>query len=879
MLRTIPVVSAVAALSLTLLASSTSAVVPTRNMQLLAHFDEWPGPPDGFNYSACWSYVHPDGREYAVLGVSTGTAIYNVTRPDSAYRVAFIPGPGPCVWREMKSYRNWIYVSSECQGTNDGVQIIRMIDPENPVLVGTYKTNFTTAHTVSVDTTRALLILNGTRRPIISGGLEATGMRILSLAIPEAPLEVSWWPGGSIPVSTLNYVHDSFPIGNRLYTSSIYLGHERILDFTNPAAPSVLVDWTYPGAFTHNSWPDPAGTTLFVTDEVNGEPLKIFDISSLTSPSLVGTWTDNPQAIVHNARMLGNELYLANYTEGVRILDASDPWHPAEFAWADSWPGASGGYYGVWDVCPYFPSGTVIASDIQTGLYVYRPLRNYGILEAQVVEEGSGTPIAGAKVRLTGTGDSATTRDDGLVRFAPDPGVTEVQATAFGFDPVSASPDVPLGGTVPVVLSLPRKPVVDFTGVVRRTSDGAGLGDADVVLTDTPVRGRSDSTGAYLLGSVPSDEYDVHVGRPGYVPLSYERQVAPPSASQDFSLSSAATWDALESPSGWTVGAPGDNATGGIWVRVAPLGTGYEPAARPSLATAGRDTGIAPSSRGSGCGCSIESCAMGAPCGCGCAVGGPDGGEAAGITSSQVAPGEDRTPDPGSLCFVTGQGMDPNNLGEADVDNGKTSLTSPRLDLTGLAQPAIGFWRWFYSTGADPNDWLAVFLSNNDGVSWVPVDTLRGLHNHWNEVTIRVTDFLPATSQMRVRFVAADLGSGGIVEGGIDDLMTYDAAAPVSSPPPTQNGRIAFRAPQPNPSSGSTLLTLSLPKALPLEVVIVDSRGGLVRRLFRGRAPAGELPIVWEGVDSDGRPVAAGLYFALARGEGLHAATRMVRVH
>ena len=82
------------------------------------------------------------------------------------------------------------------------------------------------------------------------------GMRILSLANPENPVELTWWPGGAIPMPTLYYVHDSVPIGNRLYTSSIYLGYERILDFTNPAAPTEIASWTYPGAFTHNAWPD-----------------------------------------------------------------------------------------------------------------------------------------------------------------------------------------------------------------------------------------------------------------------------------------------------------------------------------------------------------------------------------------------------------------------------------------------------------------------------------------------------------------------------------------------------------------------------------------------------------------------------------------------
>jgi len=61
------------------------------------------------------------------------------------------------------------------------------------------------------------------------------------------------------------------------------------------------------------------------------------------NPVEVNGITCNPQAIVHNAHVKGNELYLSNYTEGIRILDLSDPAHPAEFGWADSYPGPRAG--------------------------------------------------------------------------------------------------------------------------------------------------------------------------------------------------------------------------------------------------------------------------------------------------------------------------------------------------------------------------------------------------------------------------------------------------------------------------------------------------------------------------------------------------------
>ena len=321
-----------AALPLAWLAVAPSALaqIPMRNMTLKSHFDDYPSPSGSTNYSACWSYIHSDGREYAVIGAGGGTAIYNVTNPGNAYRVGFIPGPNS-PWREMKSYRNWIYVVSEGGGTGEGLQIIRMTDPEHPALAATYTANFHLAHTVSVDTARALLVCNGTRLNLGGGnGYSQSGMRILSIANPEAPVERSYWPAIALPIPDSLYVHDCVMVGNRLYASSVYSGILRVLDVTDTAAPTQITSWTYPGAFTHNSWPDASGNWLYVTDEVNGQLLKIFNISNLASPVLFNGFTPNPAAIVHNAHVKGSELYLSSYTEGVRILDASDPGHPAD---------------------------------------------------------------------------------------------------------------------------------------------------------------------------------------------------------------------------------------------------------------------------------------------------------------------------------------------------------------------------------------------------------------------------------------------------------------------------------------------------------------------------------------------------------------------
>jgi hypothetical protein len=231
------------------------------------------------------------------------------------------------------------------------------------------------------------------------------------------------------------------------------------------------------------------------------------------------------------------------------------------------------------------------------------------------------------------------------------------------------------------------------------------------------------------------------------------------------------------------------------------------------------------------------------------------------------------------MCFVTGQGTIPTNIDEADVDYGKTTLTSPALDLSGMVDPTVGWWQWFYTQFGAPEDWLAILISNDNGATWVPVDTTRGMHNYWYERTLRVADCVTPTNQTRLRFVAADYGAYSVVEAGIDDIITYDAALyPVAVPGGGALARLAFRAPRPNPSFGPVGLVLDLPRADWLDVEVLDLAGRRVRALHRGPAAAGPLPLRWDGTDEAGRAAPAGIYFARARTATERVETRFARL-
>jgi len=151
-----------------------------------------------------------------------------------------------------------------------------------------------------------------------------------------------------------------------------------------------------------------------------------------------------------------------------------------------------------------------------------------------------------------------------------------------------------------------------------------------------------------------------------------------------------------------------------------------------------------------------------------------------GIPQATVAqPGADHTDPPGQNCWVTGRqaGADQNSF---DVDGGRTTLLSPVIDLLGAdASMRLGYWRWYSnSAGSAPNlDTFTVDISANAGAAWTSVEIVGpagpGTSGGWLYHEVRITDFVPLTATMQLRFIASDIGSTSTIEAAIDDVSFY----------------------------------------------------------------------------------------------------------
>ncbi len=374
---------------------------PCRGVDLYAYVPLDAMHPGTTSGSSLWGFASlQNGREYAVFGASSGTAVIDVTDPTHPGVVGLVPGP-PSIWREVKVYQTWsaterrfrayAYIVSEAPTA--GLQILDLSNlPYSVSLAATFR-EFDTAHTVTVANVdpatgaplpggpTPVLYVQGARNPTV-------GIHALDISDPALPAVLGRY--------TFSYGHDIWAgrfSGGR--ASACAPGHDpcdivvnwagnaiRVLDWTDKASPIVIQDRTYPSlGYAHSGWISRDGRYLFSMDESEGRMLgghsrvRVFDASDWSNFTQVGEWHGDNLAIPHNGYTRGDAYVIAHYERGLTILDVSDPRDPVERAFFDTYPASDdANYHGAWGVYPYLPSGTILLSNIDGagGLFILR---------------------------------------------------------------------------------------------------------------------------------------------------------------------------------------------------------------------------------------------------------------------------------------------------------------------------------------------------------------------------------------------------------------------------------------------------------------------------------------------------------------------------
>ncbi len=358
------------------------------DLQSLLSVNALGGQLDG---SDIWGWTDPStNKEYALVGIMSGTSFVDITNPSSPIVVGYLPSNNTnsgswTYWRDIKVINNYAYIVAEESG--HGMQIFDLTRLRTATPGTTFNTdgritydNGTAHNVVALEETGHIVVV-GTNRGFYGGGMLFYDVN----ANPTNPTFVGAF-------SADGYTHDAMCFVYRGPDKN-YIGREicigynedtnTIVDATDKTNITQISKTPYTGSnYTHQGWITDDHRYMLVNDEGDEQSrghntrTYIFDISDLDNPSFLGYYEHPFAAIDHNLYIKGRYAYLANYRSGLRILDIGDIANAnlTEIAGFDTYqPSNSGQFNGAWSNYPYFKSGNVIVSDIEEGLFVLKP--------------------------------------------------------------------------------------------------------------------------------------------------------------------------------------------------------------------------------------------------------------------------------------------------------------------------------------------------------------------------------------------------------------------------------------------------------------------------------------------------------------------------
>ena len=331
-----------------------------------------------------WHYVSPAGEEYAMIGLWGGVAFVRVTDPANAAVVGFVHGEGSFTTaRDMAVFGEHAYLVSDIVGV--GLQIVDLSQIDSNVVTRVNTTQlgigFAESHNVFVNDKSGYLYL---AIPNTNGRL---GITAVDLNVdPVNPTVAGIWDDTDPFVRC----HDLQVVS---YTSGPFAGSEiafcfaendgvRIVDVTAKTAMFRRSSIFYPNDFyCHQGWLSDDRNYLFVNDELderNGlvpsTTTYVIDVADLDAPSNHSSFTNGSQAVDHNLMVRNDVVYEANYQSGLRVWAACNINNIREIGYFDTYPESDlADFDGAWGVSAALPSGTIIVSDRQRGLFVLDP--------------------------------------------------------------------------------------------------------------------------------------------------------------------------------------------------------------------------------------------------------------------------------------------------------------------------------------------------------------------------------------------------------------------------------------------------------------------------------------------------------------------------
>ena len=325
-------------------------------------------------YNEIWGVAVND-KEYAVIGSTVGTHFIDITDPANPWEAFFLEGAatgGQIIHRDYHDYGCHLYIACG-ENTNSSTSTLQIVDlsslPNSLDVVYDSGDLFTTSHNIFIDSATARLYCLA-----VNGGPQGFDpMRIYDISNPADPVFVGGYNqfGGNY----IGHVHDVYADDNIAYLNCGNDGFY-VVDFTDASNPVTLGSMTqYPmSGYNHSGWMAADGIHYYMADENHGMDLKVVDISDPTDleVSTLFNADGGSSSITHNQIVACDYLYTSYYYDGLQIFDVSDPLNPVRVKYyhTSDEPNTES-FKGAWGIYPFLPSGNILVSDMQNGLFIF----------------------------------------------------------------------------------------------------------------------------------------------------------------------------------------------------------------------------------------------------------------------------------------------------------------------------------------------------------------------------------------------------------------------------------------------------------------------------------------------------------------------------
>jgi len=352
------------------------------------------GGERGVRLNDMWGWADEEtGKNYAIVGRNEGTSFVDVTDPLNPIYVGNLPmteGSRPNVWRDMKVYKNHVFVVADNAGEH-GMQVLdltklREFDDESILLEedAIYR-NINSAHNIVINESTGYAFAVGS-----SGGGETCGggLHMINIQDPKNPTFAGCFADPSTGRSGTGYSHDAQCV---IYEgpdedhqgSEVCFGSNEtavsISDVTDKENPIALSTASYPDhAYIHQGWLSEDQRYFFQNDEldelsgnVDQTRTLVWDVSDLDDPQFVTEFfVPNPSSD-HNLYIEGDTMYQSNYSSGLQVIDISNPEEPQRVGYFDTHPFEEDGpgFPGTWSNYPYFDD-IVLMTSSNEGLFI-----------------------------------------------------------------------------------------------------------------------------------------------------------------------------------------------------------------------------------------------------------------------------------------------------------------------------------------------------------------------------------------------------------------------------------------------------------------------------------------------------------------------------